>query len=308
MNIAVMGTGGVGGYFGSLLAKSGQSVMFIARGAHFEAIHERGIEIKSVFGDFTIKPARVTDNPAKVGPADLVIVATKTYHTDAVAQAIRPMVGDETVVMSLQNGVDAADRIGAFVGMEHMIGATTWLSAAIEEPGVIGQYSQFRRIAFGELNGEKSSRTQRIFDVLNATGAVIELVDNITKVLWTKFVFISAVSALGGLTRLPFGDYRNVPEARAILTSAIQEVAAVARAKGIQLDDDVVEKTLVFIDSSAPVIKPSFQRDLEAGRVSELESMIGIVVQLSSDLGIAAPVMNLAYGAIKPSQIKALGK
>ena len=303
MKIAIMGTGGVGGYYGGLLARAGQDVTFIARGAHLAAIQEKGLQIKSVHGDFVISPAQATDNPAKVGPVDLVIVVTKTYHTDQAAQAIKPMVGPATVVVSFQNGVDAADRIGAVIGMEHLLGGATWLSAAIEAPGVIGQYSQFRRITLGEFNGQKTSRLQAIFDALNITGATVEISDNISKVLWTKFVFIASVSALGSLTRVTFGEYRAVTEARAVLAEAMKEVEAIARAKGIPLDADVVEKTLAFIDSSAPGIKPSMQRDVEAGKVSELESMLGIVVRLGEQLGVPTPIMRFAYAMLKPREL-----
>jgi 2-dehydropantoate 2-reductase len=210
-------------------------------------------------------------------------------------------------VLPLQNGVDAADRIGAVVGTDHLLGGATWLSAAIEAPGVIGQYSQFRRIVLGELDGRKTPRAQQVFDALNATGATVELSDNIAKVLWTKFAFIASVSALGSLTRVTFGEYRNVPETRAVLTEAIAEVAAVARAKGVSLDADVVDKTLAFIDGSAPGIKPSMQRDVEAGRVSELESMLGIVVRLGAELDVPTPVMRFAYAMLKPGERKAQG-
>jgi len=307
MKIAIMGAGGVGGYYGGLLAQSGQDVTFIVRrkpdGAHLAAIREKGLQVKSVLGDFLVSPARATDNPAEVGPVDLILFATKTYHTDEAAQAIQPMVGPDTVVLPLQNGVDAAERIGAVVGTEHLLGGATWLSAAIEAPGVIGQYSQFRRIVLGELDGRKTPRAQQMFDAFHATGATVELCDTIQKVLWTKFAFIASVSAMGSLTRVPFGEYRNVPETRAVLTEAIAEVAAVAQANGVPLDADVVDKTLAFIDGSAPGIKPSMQRDVEAGRPSELESMLGIVVRLGAELDVPTPVMRTAYALLKPREL-----
>jgi 2-dehydropantoate 2-reductase len=305
MKIAIMGTGGVGGYYGGLLAQSGQDVTFVARGAHLTAIRGKGLQVKSILGDFVVSPAKATDNPAEIGLVDLVLFMTKTYHTDEAAQAIKPMVGKNTVVLSLQNGVDAAERIGAAIGMEHLLGGATWLSAAIEAPGVIGQYSQFRRIALGEFDGKTTPRLQAVYAALKATGATVELCDNILKVLWTKFVFIASVSMMGSLTRVTFGEYRAVPEARAVLTEALNEVAAVARAKGVTLDADVVAKTLVFIDNSAPNIKPSMQRDVEAGRVSELESMVGIVVRLGAELGVPTPVMQVAYAMLKPGELKA---
>jgi 2-dehydropantoate 2-reductase len=305
MKIAVMGTGGVGGYYGGLLARIGQHVTFIARGAHLQAVRERGLQVRSVHGDFLISPAKATDTPAEVGLVDLILFTTKTYHTDEAAQAIAPMVGPHTSIVSFQNGVDAIDRIGAVVGKEHLVGGATWLSAAIEAPGVIGQYSQFRRIVLGEPDGRTTDRIQTIRDVFRDAGAAVEVVDNISQVLWINFVFIASVSAMGALTRVTFGEYRSVPEARAVLAEAIGEVAAVARAKGVALDRDIVPRTLSFIDESAPNIKPSMQRDVEAARMSELESLIGIVVRLGKEVGVPTPVMRIAYAVLRPGELKA---
>jgi 2-dehydropantoate 2-reductase len=215
------------------------------------------------------------------------------------------MVAQNTVIVSLQNGIDAADRIARVVGMEHMLGGVTWLSAAIEAPGLIGQYSQFRRIALGEFSGEATPRLKAALDALQATGATVEVSDVILKVLWTKFVFIAPVMAMGSLTRVTFGEYRNVPEARTVLTEAISEVAAVAKAKGVTLDKDVVDTTLAFIDSSAPGIKPSMQRDVESGKPSELEAIIGAVVRLGDEHNVPTPVMKFAYAMLKPGELKA---
>ncbi len=305
MKIAIMGTGGVGGYYGGLLAKAGKDVTFIARGEHLQAIRKNGLQIKSVHGDFQLSTAKATDKPAEVGPVDLIIFATKTYQTDEAAKAIKPMVGKDTVVVPLQNGVDAADRIGQVVGMDHLLGGATWLSAAIEGPGVIGQYSEFRRIALGEFSGKTTPRLTSIYDLLKETGAAVEISDNILKILWTKFVFIAPVMAMGSLTRVTFGEYRGVPEARAVLGEAIGEVVAVAKAKGVPLDIDVVAKTLAFIDGSAPGIKPSMQRDVESGKRSELESMIGVVVNMGMQYKVPTPVMRFAYAMLKPGELKA---
>lgn len=305
MKIAIMGTGGVGGYYGGLLAVAGHDVVFIARGAHLEAIRKNGLAVKSVFGNFRVQPATATDNPASIGPVDLVLFSTKTYGTEEAAQAIVPITGRDTAVISFQNGVEAAEKIGRVVGHEHMIGGVTWLSAAIEELGVISQYSQFRRIDIGEFSGEVTQRTEMIAEVLKSTGADVEVVTNIVQVLWTKFVFISAISALGGLTRVATGDYRSVPESRAVLIGALNEVIAVAGAKGIRLEPDLVAKTLEFIDGAPPAMLPSMQRDIEAGRRSELESMIGVVVRLGAELNVPTPIMALAYAALKPGHLKA---
>lgn len=300
-----MGTGGVGGYYGGMLAESGADVTLIARGKHLEAIREKGLEVKSVFGDFTVRSIKVTNDPGSIGMVDLVIFATKTYHVEEASKAILPLIGPSTVVVPFLNGVDAAERIGAVIGPEHLIGGVTYLSAAIEAPGVIGQYSQFRRIVIGEFDGQITPRLEAAGEALKGTGAVVELVADIARVLWTKFVFISAISALGALTRETMGDYRSIPETRTVLIEALEEVVAVAGAKGVSLEQDIIEKTMQFIDAATYDMKPSMQRDIEAGRTSELESMVGVVVQLGEKLGVPTPVMRIAYAALKPGQVRA---
>lgn len=305
MKILIMGTGGVGGYYGGLLAQQGNAVTFIARGAHLDAIRQGGLHVKSIHGDFTVSPASATDDPNNVGPVDLVLFCVKTYNTDEAAEAIKPAVSPQTVVLSLQNGVDAAERIGKVIGVEHVIGGATWLSSAVEAPGVIKQISQFRRIVFGELAGGRSERIQSIFEVLNSTGITVEISEAIQKILWTKFVFISAVSSFGSLTRLPMGDYRSVPETRHLISSIMQEVEAVARAQGIALDTDVVQKSLEFMDNAAPHIKPSMQLDVEAGRRTELESMVGVIGRKGRELGVSTPVADFVYASLLPVERKA---
>jgi 2-dehydropantoate 2-reductase len=306
MKILVMGTGGVGGYYGGLLAQQGNDVTFIARGAHLDAIRTNGLKIKSIHGDFNVTPAQATDNPAEVGPVDLVLFSVKTYHTDEAAQAIRPAIGERTVVLSLQNGIDAAERIGSVIGVEHVIGGVTYLSSAVEAPGIIKQISQFRRIVLGELDSRPSERIQRIYEVLKNTGITVEIADNILKTLWTKFVFIASVSSVGPLTRLPMGDYRSVPQTRNLLSSIMREVESLARAQGIPLDEDVVEKSLQFIDNSGPHIKPSMQLDVEAGRRTEIESMIGVIGRKGRQLGVPTPAADLVYASLLPVELKAL--
>ncbi|MEW5827715.1 MAG: 2-dehydropantoate 2-reductase [Chloroflexota bacterium] len=305
MKIAMFGTGGVGGYYGGLLAKHGHDVWFIARGAHLEAIRENGLQVKSIHGDFEVVPAQATDDPAAVGTVDLVIFCPKTYHTDEAALQLRPMIGSDTVVMSLQNGVDAAERIGAVIGMEHVIGGVTQVSSAVEAPGVIRQVSQFRRIIFGELDGTISGRVRSIEAALQGTGIAVEISEDISRALWTKLVFISAASGLGSLTRLPMGEYRSVPETRAMITGLMREVEAVARALGVRLEADVVEKSLAFMDNAAPTIRASMQLDVEAGRRSEIESMIGVIGRKGRETGVPTPVADMIYASLLPVELKA---
>ena len=305
MKILIMGTGGVGGYYGALLAQQGNDVTFIARGAHLDAIRHEGLKVKSFHGDFTISPANATDEPINVGPVDLILFCVKTYGTDEAAQAIRPAVGLHTTVLSLQNGIDAAELIGNVIGLEHVVGGATWLSSAVEAPGVIKQISQFRRIVIGELAGSHSARIQSTYEVLKNSGITVEISDNIQKVLWTKFVFIAAASALGSLTRLPIGDYRSVPETRNLLSSIMQEVESVARAQGVTLDPDIVQKSLEFTDNAAPHIKPSMQLDVENGHRTELESMIGVIGRKGRKLGVPTPAADFVYASLLPIELKA---
>lgn len=305
MKIMVMGTGGVGAYYGGLLARQGNDVTFIARGAHLQAIREKGLQVKSIFGDFTVSPAQATDNPAEVKDADLILFCVKTYHTDESVEAIRPVVGSQTTILSLQNGVDAVERIGKVVGLDHVLGGATWLSSAVEAPGVVKHVSQFRRIVFGELDGRRSERVESIFAVLNKTGITVEISENILKILWTKFVFISAASSLGSLTRLPMGDYRSVPETREMIVSLMREVEALARAQGIPLNEDVVQKSLEFMDNAAPHIKASMQLDVESGRRTELDSMVGVIGRKGRELGVPTPVADFIYASLLPIELKA---
>lgn len=306
MKIMIMGSGGVGAYYGGLLARHGNDVTFIARGAHLEALRKNGLQVKSVHGDFSIVPAQATDNPAEVGAVDLILFCVKTYHTDEAAQAIRPAVGPQTAVISLQNGVDAAERIGKVVGAEHILGGVTQLSSALEAPGVVKQVSQFRRIIFGEFDGNVSERARAIESVLKEAEIVAEISTDIQKALWTKLVFICAASSLGALTRLPMGDWRAVPEARDLAIRLMKEVEAVGRAHGVNLDADVVEKSLAFIDAAAPQIKPSMQVDVEAGRQTELEAMIGVVGRKGREKGIPTPLADAVYAALLPVHLRAL--
>ncbi len=305
MKILIAGSGGVGGYYGGLLAQSGNDVTFLARGEHLRAIREHGLRIKSVHGDFTVFPAQATDIPAEVGPVELILFCTKTYDTENVAEALRPCVGTNTVIISLQNGVDAAERIGAILGIEHVLGGVTWISSAVEAPGVIRQFSQFRRIVFGELDGRITPRAQAIYQTLNASGATVELSENILSVIWTKFVFIAAVSGISSLTRLEMGEFRHVPETRALMTALMREVEALARAQNIALDADVVEKSLAFVDAAAPNIKSSMQRDVESGHRTELESMIGVICRKGREWNVPTPVADFVYAALLPVELKA---
>lgn len=308
MKIVVMGAGGAGGYYGGLLSRQGHDVTLVARGEHLAAIQKNGLQVKSVFGDFTVFPAKATERPAQTEIPDLILFCTKTYSTDEALERMMPVVGKDTTVLSLQNGIDAAERIGKLVGIEHMIGGATWISSAVEAPGVIKQVSDFRRIVIGELNGEMTPRIEAIHQAFKDTGITAELSDYILKVLWTKFVFISAASSFGSLTRLPMAEYRHIPETRALIVQLMRETEALARSQGVYLDADVKEKALAFIDNAGPTIKASMQLDVESEHPSEIESILGVIGRKGRETGIPTPVADAIYAMLLPVETHARGK
>ncbi len=308
MKIVVMGTGGTGGYYGGLLSKQGNDVTFVARGDHLAAIQKSGLQVKSIHGDFTVSPARATDDPSSLSAPELILFCTKTYSTDEAAERIKPIVGKSTTVLSLQNGIDAAERIGKVVGMQHMVGGATWISSAVASPGVIKQVSDFRRVVIGELDGNRTPRIQSIYQVFKDIGVQAELSDNILKVLWAKFVFISSASAFGSLTRLPMAQYRAVPETRQQIIRLMREVEAVARSQGVNLDADVIDRSLAFIDNAGPHIKASMQLDVETGHRSEIESMLGAIGRKGNESGVSTPLADALYALLLPADLHARGQ
>ncbi|MBI3360980.1 MAG: 2-dehydropantoate 2-reductase [Chloroflexi bacterium] len=307
MKAAIFGAGGLGGYFGGLLAQAGHEVTFIARGAHLEAIRERGLHVRSIHGDFTISPARATGNSEEIGPVDLTLFAVKTYQIDEAARSLPPLVGPETTVLTTQNGVDAHERVAAVVGEGVVMPGAVWISSGVESPGVIRQTSSFRRIAFGELSGEVSPRAEAILAAFQPTGAQVELSTDIRKVLWTKFAFLASYSGVSSLVRLPAGEVTACAETMQIVWEAITEVESIARAKGIALDVDVVEKTMAFIKAMDAGVTSSMQRDVAAGRRLEIEALSGTVVRYGRELGIPRPVHRFIYAALKPVDARAGG-
>jgi 2-dehydropantoate 2-reductase len=302
---AVVGIGGVGGYYGGLLAHEGHEIIFIARGENLRTIRKHGLDVKSSFGDFRVKPALITDRAAEVGPVELILFCTKTYDTEAAAKQVTPMISSETTILSLQNGVEAAERIGAIAGRKHMLAGATWISSKLEAPGVVRQMSDFRRVAIGEPTGRSTARVQAVHDVFRAAGVDIEVSENIQGVLWTKFIFLAAASALGSLTRMPVGAYRHIPETRGMIKRLMREAEAIAHALRIELDPSVVDGALAFLDEAAPQLKASMQVDVEAGRRTELDSIIGVLSRKGRELGVPTPVADLIYAALRPLDLQA---
>jgi 2-dehydropantoate 2-reductase len=299
MRIAVMGSGGVGGYFGGRLAASGQDVTFIARGAHLEAIRQRGLAITSVLGDATARPANATDGPARIGPVDLVIFAVKLYDSERAAEAIRPLLRPGTGVVTFQNGVDSTDVLARAVGAEHVIGGVANIAAVIAEPGVVRHTGTMARVVFGELDGRRSERVAALAQALHAAGVDHRLSENIQRDIWDKMVLLSAFSGLTALMRLPIGPIREEPDARAMYREGLAEALAVARAKGISLPDDLTEQKLAQTDALPYQMRSSMLEDLERGRRLELPWLSGAIVRMGQELGIATPIHGFVATALK---------
>lgn len=309
MRWIVFGAGGAGGYFGGRLAESGQEVWFVARGAHLEAIRRDGLRVASLAGDFEVRPARAVADPAEAaadGPADVVLVAVKSWQTEEAARALLPALGPGTAVLSLQNGATAAEEIGAVVGLERMLGGVCRIMAYLDGPGRIVHAGVEPAVVAGELDGRRSARAAAVVDAFGACrGVTAILSDDIRRDVWTKFLFISAVSGVGAVSRVPAGAMRTVPETRDLLEAAMREVEAVARARDVALPADVVARTLAFVDALPAAATASMQRDVMEGRPSELEAQTGAVVRLGREAGVATPVHEMIYAALRPQEIAA---
>ncbi|BDG61239.1 2-dehydropantoate 2-reductase [Caldinitratiruptor microaerophilus] len=298
MRVAVMGAGAIGCYFGGRLAQAGHEVHLIARGEHLRALRERGLVVRSELGDIAAQlPA--TDDPAEVGPVDLVLFTVKSQDTDQAAQAARPLVGPDTVVLTLQNGVDNPDRIGAVLGPEHVLGGSCQIEAAIAEPGVVVHPSRLARVTLGELDGADSPRARRIRDAFAAAGVEVRLVDDIRRALWEKLGFLATMSAFTTVTGLPIGPLRACPETWALMQAMLREVWSVGRAAGVGLADDYPDRTAQFMNELPPTMKTSMQRDRERGRRLEVEAIHGPVVRLGRQHGVPVPVTETMYGLLK---------
>jgi 2-dehydropantoate 2-reductase len=308
MRIAIMGTGGIGGYFGGRLAAAGEEVIFIARGAQLRALQTDGLHLALLDGGtVTINPASATDDPASVGAVDLVLVAVKAWQVPDAAQAIRPMIGPETVVLPLENGVEASDQIAAVIGPRPVLAGLCHISAFVESPGHIRHAGIDPVITFGELDNSRTPRVQRLKETLEHAGVRAVIADDIQVALWTKFLFIAAVSGVGAVARAPIGVTRSCPETRALLRQAMDEIHALAVARGVKLPADAVSQTLSWIDKMPPAVTASMHRDIVEGRPSELEAQNGAIVRLGAAAGVDVPAHRFIYASLLPSEMKARG-
>lgn len=306
MKIAIFGTGGVGGYFGGLLAHAGHDVTFIARGPTLEALRARGLEVKSVNGDFTIWPAQVTADPAQVGPVEYLVVAVKHYHLPHAAPAMAPLVGPETTVVPLLNGVDAPEVLTAALDPEPVVGGLCSLVSLVEAPGVVRQESKLRRVVVGELDRSKSERVERLVQAWAECGAEAIHAEDIRSAMWSKLVFIASFGGVGSLARCNMGQLLGSPGTRTVFFEAMKEVDAVARARGVALPPDVVDMAMAMAEGFEPTATSSMQRDVADGKLFELEAFSGTVVRQGQLAGVSTPIHSVIYALLHPALKQAM--
>ncbi|NDH52300.1 MAG: 2-dehydropantoate 2-reductase [Betaproteobacteria bacterium] len=290
MRITIMGSGGVGGYFGARLAQAGCDVSFVARGAQLAALRDNGLRIESPLGNLHLPKVQVTDRPADIaGGADLVLLGVKLWDTESAAAAIRPLIGAETAVVSFQNGVVKDDIVRGVLGAGSVIGGVCYIGASIAAPGVIRHTGQMQKLVFGEFDGSSSVRVTRLRDACAAAGIDHALSPQIRRVQWEKFVFLVGLSATTATARLPIGAIRTNPRARAFLHDLMDEVVQVARAEGVDLPADFAADRMAFCDQLPEAMTSSMHHDLERGGRLEVNWLSGDVVQRGLRLGIATP-------------------
>lgn len=300
MRIAVIGAGGVGGAFGAALATAGADVTFVARGAHLDAIRANGLRIQGGRGDTLIHPAQATDDPASIGPVDIVMFCVKLWDVESAGERIRPLIGADTAVIPFQNGIDAADRLIPILGPRAVMGGVAQISATISSPGVISQTGTFMRLVFGELAGGRSERGEAFLALCKKAGFDATHSANILTDIWMKFIILATNSGFTAASRSPIGKLRDDPDIMPLWDEATHEVIAIARAKGVTLPDDIAERTRAFTRQAPPAMMASMAHDLLRGGRLELPWLSGKVVALGRELGIPTPVHAVLHAVLKP--------
>ncbi|MEO8003746.1 MAG: 2-dehydropantoate 2-reductase [Betaproteobacteria bacterium] len=295
MRIAIMGSGGVGGYFGAKLARAGCDVTFIARGAHLEAMRKNGLLVESKAGNIQIDTPQVTSDPASIGKVDLVLFGVKLWDTETAAKAIVPLVGPQTGVVSFQNGVQKDELLRSIVGDGAVMGGVCYIAATIARPGVIQHGGAMQKLVFGEYGGKDAKRAQDFLDACKKAGIDAEVSSDIRRATWEKFVFLVGLSATTATMRAPVGVVRTNPRSRAMLLDAMKEVVAVGRAEGVALAEDFADNRLAFCDSLPPEMNASMRNDLERGNRLEVEWLSGDVVARGQRLGVPTPINRTVY-------------
>ena len=309
MRIAVYGTGGVGGYFGGRLAQAGEDVIFIARGRQLESIRGQGLRVDSIKGDFVIKPIQATDDPGQVGVADVILVGVKAWQVPEAARAMRPMVAPATLIVPLQNGVEATPQLAAVLGTEHVLIGLCGLMVFITGPGHIRHVALDPFISFGEPDNRSTQRVENLRQVFGRTvGVRVDIHPDMHTALWMKFLFLTASTGVGAVTRSPMGIYRSLDGCRKMFEQAAQEVCSVALARKIVLPPNSVSQMMAMLNASPAKGTTSIQRDIMQGRPSELEALNGAVVRMGRELGVETPVNAFLYYSLLPTEMRARGQ
>jgi len=299
MRIAVIGAGGIGAIYGAALAKAGAEVIFIARGAHLAAMRERGLKIEGDRGETHVSPAQTTDDPASIGPVDIALFCVKLWDVESAGASIRPIVGPETAVIPLQNGVDAHDRLIPVLGRKAVMGGTAFVTGSIVAPGVVRQTGAYQRMTFGELDGSISTRGEHLAELCAAAGFEGVFSPDVLVPIWDKFTMLVPLANINALTRLPMGKYRADPDLWALLEASLRETVAVGRAEGVNLPTDAVDKAIALIRSMPDHHMTSMGNDLLRGNRLELPWFAGKVVELGRKHGVPTPVNCFVYAALK---------
>lgn len=303
MKIAIIGTGGVGGYFGGKLAKAGNEVVFLARGEHLIAMQKNGLEVKSINGDFIINPVSSTDRINEIGEVDLVIIGVKAWQVKEISKEIMPLLHNDTLIIPLQNGVLAADELKEVLPEKHIIGGLCRIISKIEAPGVINHFAVEPTLIFGELNQTISARLQKVKADFEKADFDNILTDDIHTALWEKFIAIN-VSGLMAVTKTTYGEMRELKETRKMMIDLLNEIYSISKKAGINIKDDFVTKTVNFIDSFPYDSTSSLTRDVWEGKPSEIEYQNGTVVRLGEKYGVDTPVNRFVYNSILPGELK----
>lgn len=305
MRIAIFGVGGAGGYFGAKLISAGEEVVFIARGRHLDVIRERGLCVSSTQGEMLVRPMLATDDSEEAGEVDVVILGVKAAQVVESAMAMRAMLGKHGFVVPLQNGVEAAPQLCDMLGAERVIGGLCGTLSWVSAPGHIRSLGDANFIRFGELDNRPSPRTRALHDAFDAAGVNVEIPQDINRALWEKFLFVVSVGGVAALQQETIGQMRASPESRRMLELSMQEIAALAAARGIVLGGDVVARTITFVDRLPEDGTTSLQRDLRQGKPSELDAWTGAVVRLAQAAGIPTPVNGFIYDSLRKIESRA---
>jgi 2-dehydropantoate 2-reductase len=305
VRIAVFGVGGAGGRFGASLARAGEELVFLARGAHLSAIREGGLVVETPEGEVRVRPAVATDDPAEVGAVDVVLLGVKSWQVEEAARGLEPMLKPDTFVVPLQNGVEAAGQLAATLGAERVLGGLCATFSFIVAPGRIRSIGQIHTVGFGELDNRVSERAERLRRAFEAGGIRATIPPDIHVALWQKFLFVVPFGGVGAVAGEPIGVLRSRPETRRMLLDGMREIFEVGRARGVPLPEGSVEKGMEFLDSLAPGGTSSLQRDIAEGRPSELEAWNGAVVRLGREAGVDTPVHASIYRRLRPLELRA---